>query len=117
MKISTTLFFLTLLLGILFLAPLTKNFGENTTGKIIEFSQSEQVIKLRGISENINVENSYNEVFKVYGTTNEVHFAITSNPKKITLGGSENTIYLCEGIHNPEIEEIGIDGKIIYKNC
>ncbi len=46
-------------------------------------------------------------------------FGITKDTEivKLTLAGVKNDVFLCEGIHNPEIDNVGLYTSVKFVNC
>ena len=98
---------------------------------VIDQNKSEyQVIDKKDNSEKIleNITfNSFNEIkniesdnsihLEVFGENNRIVIFPKTEIKYAIIRGINNSLILCQGIHNPTIMELGQEVKIIYRNC
>lgn len=77
--------------------------------------------------ETVYVESTYEEYvldrpstslrLTVTGNGNDVTITPETNIKKLEVEGNENSINLCDGVHDPEIENFGFENEVIFSSC
>ena len=51
------------------------------------------------------------------GMNNEIRISLDTKIQYATIGGINNTLILCRGIHSPTILKSGEKAEVIYENC
>lgn len=53
----------------------------------------------------------------ITGDGNDVEVTANTALKDLVIDGNENSIFLCEGIHDPNLENDGEENEIIFSFC
>lgn len=77
-----------------------------------------QHIYLEEIRKEVIIDKHFRSIaLEVSGVETKVGITKDTKITSLTLLGVKNIVYLCEGIHNPEMENKGLNDNVYFINC